>query len=148
MSENGEHEAPQSAVSESKGSEVDKLASSDFNDPKVNKKLTSDVQVDEAAVTADRAAHPSSDPASNNGGPTSPEFLIGLLKWHPFMAYFLFLADCNFPNTMPPHERVRGTKAMHKVAYYASILLDYALMLVVLAFLAQVAFKVASNALA
>lgn len=147
MSEKNEEEA-RSEGPDPTDSTVDKLASAEFSDPKVSKKLTKDVEVDPAAVTADRAAHPNSDPASNNGSPADPKFLIGLLKWHPFMAYFLFIADCNFPKTMPPHERVRGTKATHKCSYFASIFLDYVLMLVVLVFLGWVAFKVASNAIA
>ena len=127
---------------------ADELASMKPDDPKTGEDLRADKAVDPEAVMADAAAHPSTDPGDTNGSPSSPSFMIGMLKWHPFMAYFLFHADCNFPRGMPHHERVKGTRVLHPVLHWCCMVCDFVLMLAMIVFLSLIVVRVAINAFA
>lgn len=126
----------------------DEFAEVDLSKPEGEGQLRADKDVDREAVVTDRNAHPSTDPAETNGSPASPAFMIGMLRWHPFMAFFLFQADCNFPRSMPPHERFKGTRVLHPWLHRTCLIFDFLLMILMVAFLSWIVVVIANSALA
>ena len=112
-----------------------------------SQELARDVELDKDAVRTDRKQHPSSDPGTVEGSTSSPKFLIGLARWHPFMAFYLFISDCLYPRTMAPHERVRGLREESRIFYWGMVLLDIVWLLATLIFVAVVAFLVVKKTL-
>lgn len=82
-----------------------------------------DVPLRRDAVIDDRREHPSAEPG-DTAGMTSARSAMALARWRPFMGYFLFIADCNTPATMSPHERVRNTRTLHPRLYNTCMVFD------------------------
>lgn len=115
--------------------------------PAEGSSLRQNVDLDESAVAVDKAKHPDTLPAVR-GDAGGARLLIDLTRWRPFIGLFLFLADCNFPASMPPHERVRGMRAEHPWWYRMAVTLDGVWLIAILVFVAYVAVRVAGSALA
>lgn len=119
-----------------------------FDDPDGGGQLASDRPLPPEAVEGDRNQHPPTDPENKDGNPASPTFLIGMAKWHPFMAFFHFLSDSLFPKSMPSHERIRGCRVMHPKLYKLCLCGDILVMVIILGFLLWVAILLTGKALA
>ncbi|WP_276923330.1 hypothetical protein [Corynebacterium pyruviciproducens] len=91
-----------------------------------------------------RAAHPSPDPpvSSMKQSVSSPVFLTGLVKWHPAIGSFQFLADCTNPADMPADQRFNNAIERWKCLFYICLFVDFIVMATILAGLGIIAFKV------
>lgn len=110
------------------------------------RKLDEDKGIDKNAAQLDSLNHPHNSPQVE-GEAGSTQFLFNLTKWHPFMGFFLFLADCSFPKTMPAHERVRGMRTSHPWIFWVAVVLDTIVLILILWLLGYISFHIARAAL-
>lgn len=95
----------------------------------------------EARVAArEREPHPSPDmrPDSMRNGVSSPAFLTGLVKWHPAVGSFQYLADCVYSADTPPHQRFTKLGERWPWLMWGCIALDFVYLIVVLLGLATI----------
>ncbi|PFG27429.1 Uncharacterised protein [Corynebacterium renale] len=100
----------------------------------------------EAVDLADtmRRAHPSPDPLSTamQKPVGSPAFLTALVKWHPAIGCFQFLADCTNPSSDAPDIRFNQALERWPRLFWFCIIVDKIVMLAVLAGLGIIASRV------
>lgn len=91
-----------------------------------------------------RKPHPSPDPpaAVLNGSINSPAFLTGLVKWHPAVGSFQYLADCCAPATLAPDQRFNQLATARPRFLAFCIFIDFVLMLIVLVGLSVIASRI------
>lgn len=88
-----------------------------------------------------RVPHPSPDipDAAIDKGVGSPKFLTSLVKWHPALGFFQYLADCMSPASMPPDERFNALAEKHKGLWWTCFIVDFISLIVTLLGLAAIA---------
>lgn len=97
----------------------------------------------EAANSKNNGSHPSFEPEINGSGNiNSAAFLMGLVKWHPAIGSFQFLADCHYPQTMMPSERFSATRDAYKLLFWVCVLIDTVVMLTILVGLGVIAGRI------
>ena len=73
---------------------------------------------------------------------SSPTSIMMLVKWHPGIGSFQFLADCTYPPSLPPHERFCRLRDLHTKYYWTVIIIDLGVMLAVLTGLGTIAVRI------
>lgn len=73
---------------------------------------------------------------------SSPTSIMMLVKWHPGVGSFQFLADCTYPPSLPPHERFCRLRDLHTKYYWTVIIIDLVVMLAVLTGLGTIAVRI------
>ncbi len=98
----------------------------------------------ERLAAAAREPHPSPDipAAALNGSINSPAFLTALVKWHPAVGAFQYLADCYYPASTPPDKRFTQLSEARPKLLGFCIFVDFVVMLAILAALAVIAGRV------
>lgn len=105
-----------------------------------------DIDNDPAAIKASREKdeHPDAHMQHANGAAiNSPAFLTSLVRWHPAVGSFQFLADCHYPKDMKPHLRFTNYAESHQRLLNFCIIIDFIVMVAVLIGLAFIASRVA-----
>lgn len=125
--------------------EEKKQPETDFTRYEMEAASKQDVRPQEKAVKkANSLRHPEAQPApQGTESLSSPSFLMSFTRWHPALGTFQWLADCQYPrHTMPAHERFNNLRDKHKWLYWASVVIDYLVMLTILVGLAWIAARV------
>ena len=125
--------------------EEEKQPEADYSKYEMAEASNQDVKPQEKAVEkANILRHPEPQPDTpGTESLSSPSFLMSFTRWHPALGTFQWLADCQYPrDTMPAHERFNNLRDSHKCLYWISVLLDYLVMLTILAGLAWIAARV------
>lgn len=108
---------------------------------KVDKRLS-----DDALQMADRAKrhHPSPDPpsAAMQKPVGSPAFLTAMVKWHPAIGSFQFLADCTNPSSDAPDIRFNRAIERWPCLFWYCVVVDAIVMLAILSGLGFIAIRV------
>ena len=109
--------------------------------------LQRDVDLDQGAQELAKNAklsHPSPDPPSEamQKPINSPTFLTALVKWHPAIGAFQFLADCTNSSEEPPDVRFNKAREEWKKLFWLCVTVDLILMCAVLFMLGVIAVRV------
>lgn len=125
--------------------EEEKQPEADYSQYEMAEASKQDVKPQEKAVKkAENLRHPEAQPITQGTESlSSPSFLMSFTRWHPALGTFQWLADCQYPrDTMPAHERFNNLRDNHKWLYWVSVVIDYTVMLAILAGLASIAVRV------
>lgn len=123
----------------------EKQPEADYSQYEMAEASNQDVKPQEKAVEkANILRHPEAQPVTQGTESlSSPSFLMSFTRWHPALGTFQWLADCQYPrDTMPAHERFNNLRYNHKCLYWISVVIDYVVMLTILAGLAWIAARV------
>lgn len=101
-----------------------------------------------AAAATEPDEHPDAQISVANGASLqSPAFLTSLVKWHPAIGGFQFLADCfhgrKGDGIEPAHQRFTQTYKDFKPLFWICVVIDVLLMVAVLSGLGAVATRIA-----
>lgn len=106
-------------------------------------KLAADKRRETEAIQAVFREHPSAEVEFEDvQESTKPRALMALVKWHPGMLFFQFLADSFYPRTTQPDKRFNAMYERFKCLFWIFLALDVLVMVTVLLFIALLLIRI------